>query len=300
MMSITRRARPAFLASLLLAASLALAPVALAQDAASEPPAAEPAAPLPDAVVATVGGETITEADLAFAAEDLGQNLSSIPQAQLRAVLLAQVIDLKLMAQAGEAQGLDSDALYQMRLGYLADRALRRIYLQQAVGEAITQDEIRAEYERQVAAIPEEEEVHARHILVTTEEDAQAVKAELEAGADFAALAREKSIEPAAAQSGGDLGYFRQAVMVKPFADAAFAMEVGTVSEPVQTQFGWHVIEVLDRRAAPKPTLEQLAPQIGQQLYVQKYTELFDELRAAATIDIPDEALRGAVEAQFE
>ena len=87
--------------------------------------------------------------------------------------------------------------------------------------------------------------------------------------------------------------------MVKPFGDAAFALKVNEISQPVQTQFGWHIIQVLDRRPAAKPTLEALTQQIGQQLYVQKYRALFDQLRKAATIDIPDATLKQQVEAQL-
>jgi len=258
-----------------------------------------PATPKPDAVVATVGGEQITEADLAFAAEDLGQDLQNVPQDQVRAVLLAQMIDLKLMAEAGHGAKLEDTDLYKLRLKYLTDRALRRAYTKQAVSDKITPKEIKAAYDKQVATIPDEEEVHARHILVTTEDDAKAIKAQLDGGADFATLAKEKSIEPGAKDSGGDLGYFKAAQMVKPFADAAFAMKVGEVSQPVQTQFGWHIIKVEDRRKAAKPTLEQLTPQLGQQLYVAKYRALFDQLRTASKIDIPDAALKAAVEAQL-
>ena len=183
---------PSLLQSLALALVLAGAPaVAMAQDAAasSEPPAQQEAAPGPGTVVATVGGEPITEADLAFAAEDIGQDLNNIPQEQIRAVLLAQMIDLKLMAQAGHGKGLESDELFKLRLKYLTDRALRRAYTKQAVSDTITPEEIKAEYDKQVAAIPTEDEVHARHILVTTEDDAKAIKAQLDAGADFIALA---------------------------------------------------------------------------------------------------------------
>ena len=111
--------------------------------------------------------------------------------------------------------------------------------------------------------------------------------------------ARSVKIEPGAKDSGGDLGYFTQDKMVKPFADAAFALKVNEISQPVQTQFGWHIIQVLDRRPAAKPTLEQLTQQIGQQLYVQKYRTLFDQLRKATSIDIPDAALKQQVEAQL-
>ena len=117
--------------------------------------------------------------------------------------------------------------------------------------------------------------------------------------ADFAALAKEKSIEPGAKTSGGDLGFFTQDKMVKPFADAAFALKVNEISQPVQTQFGWHVIQVLERRPAAKPTLEAMTQQIGQQLYVKKYREIFDNLRKASTIDIADPELKKQVETQL-
>jgi peptidyl-prolyl cis-trans isomerase C len=296
--------RPSLLKIMAIALVAALAPVAtMAQDNASSsaPSAEEQPAPQPgpDTVVATVGGQVITEADLAFAAEDIGQDLNSIPPDQIRAVLLTQMIDLKLMAQAGAAAGLQEDDLFKLRLAYLTDRALRRAFTKTAVSDAITPEAIKAEYDKQVAAIPDEDEVHARHILVSTEDDAKAIKAEIDAGADFAELAKQKSIEPNAAQSGGDLGYFKRAVMVKPFGDAAFAMQVGQVSDPVQTQFGWHIIKVEDRRPAAKPTLEEMTPQIGQQLYVELYRAKFDELRAATTIDIPDAALAEQVNAQL-
>jgi peptidyl-prolyl cis-trans isomerase C len=296
MTSLFPPARPVFLKSLLLAAAFGLMIMPAGLSAAL---AQDEAPPSPDSVVATVGGVAITEADLSFAAEDIGADLNSIPPDQLRAVLLAQMIDLKLMSQAGKAQGLEDDPLYKSRLTYLVDRALRRAFTRTAISDTISQADLQAEYDKQIAAIPDEDEVHARHILVSTEDDAKAIKAELDAGADFATLAKAKSIEPNAAQSGGDLGYFKAGRMVKPFADAAFALAVGEISEPVQSQFGWHIIKVEDRRKAAKPTLAELGPQIGQQLYVQRYRSVFSDLYRAATVEIPDEALRAAVEAQL-
>jgi peptidyl-prolyl cis-trans isomerase C len=302
-----------FKSALVIVAALALGSVPLAanaQDASSSAPAAAapaapaapapaPVQPKPTDVVATVGGETITEADLAYAAEDIGQDLQQVPQDQIRAVLLAQMIDLKLMAEAGKTAKVTDTDDYKQRLTYLTDRALRRAYTNQAVGSTITLDDIKAAYDKQVAAMPDVDEVEARHILVTTEDDAKAIKAQLDGGADFATLAKEKSIEPGAKDSGGELGYFTQDKMVKPFADAAFAMKVGEVSQPIQTQFGWHIIKVEDRRKAAKPTLESLTQQIGQSLYVAKYRALFDQLRKATTIDIPDATLKGQVDAQL-
>jgi peptidyl-prolyl cis-trans isomerase C len=302
--------KPFGLLKLLIPAAIALTlgalPIAAAaQDSSSSAEAAatassaEPPAPTPSTVVATVGGEQITEADLAFAYEDMGQQVQQIPPDQVRAVLLAQVIDLELFAQAGHAANVENDDLYKMRLSYLVDRALRRAYTKSQISDTITADMIKAEYDKQVAAMPAQDEVHARHILVSSQDDAKAIKAQLDAGADFATLAKEKSIEPGAKDSGGDLGYFTPDKMVKPFADAAFALKVNEISQPIQTQFGWHIIEVLDRRPAAKPTLQDMTPQIAQQLYVQAYTAMFDQLRAKSTVDIPDPALKAQVDAQF-
>ena len=294
---------PKFLVLVLLALTLCGAPFAsIAQDtttSSAQPAAPSAPGPSPNSVVATVGGQQITEADLAFAAEDLGQDLQQVPQDQIRAVLLAQMIDLKLMAAAGKAASLDQSELYKQRLSYLEDRALRRAYTKQAVSDAITEDQIKAEYDKEIAAMPNVDEIHARHILVSSEDDAKAIKAQLDGGADFATLAKEKSIEPGAKDSGGDLGYFTQDKMVKSFGDAAFALKVNEISQPVQTQFGWHIIQVLDRRPAAKPSLQQMTQQIGQQLYVQKYRALFDQLRKAATIDIPNATLKQQVESQL-
>jgi peptidyl-prolyl cis-trans isomerase C len=286
------------LCGLPMASNAADASASAASAPASAPEAPKPA-PGPTSVVATVGGQTITEADLAFAYEDLGQQVQQIPPEQLRAVLLAQLIDLKLMAEAGHAANMEQNDLYKLRLSYLEDRALRRAFTKTQISDHITPDEIKAEYDKQAAAMPAAEEIHARHILVSSEDDAKAIKAQLDAGADFATLAKEKSTEPGAKDSGGDLGYFTQDKMVKPFADAAFALKVNEISQPIQTQFGWHIIQVLDRRPAAKPTLQQLTPQIGQQLYVQQYQALFDQLRKASTIDIPDATLKSQVDAQF-
>jgi peptidyl-prolyl cis-trans isomerase C len=301
---------PAFLKWLVLALvalTLCSLPMASnAQDASSPASSQEPAVnqaaptpPSPTTVVATVAGQQITEADLAFAAEDLGPDLNQIPPDQIRAVLLSQMIDLKLMAAAGHAANLENSDLYKARISYLEDRALRRAYTKQVVSDVITPDAIKAEYDKEIAAMPAVDEIHARHILVTTEDDAKAIKAQLDGGADFAALAKEKSIEPGAKTSGGDLGFFTQDKMVKPFADAAFALKVNEISQPVQTQFGWHVIQVLERRPAAKPTLEAMTQQIGQQLYVKKYREIFDNLRKASTIDIADPELKKQVETQL-
>ena len=303
-----RLARSASVLALMVAAS-AIAP-AYAQDAAPAAPAAEaPAADAPAAeatpvapetVVATVAGAPITEADLSFAAEDLTQELSQMPPEQRKPFLLRVLIDMKVMAAAGREQGMAETPLFKQRLAYLEDRALRRAFFAEAIANGVTEAAVRAEYDKFVAAFVPSEEVRASHILVATEEEAKAVKAELDGGADFATLAKEKSIDPGAAK-GGDLGFFGKGMMVGPFEDAAFAMtDVGQVSEPVQSQFGWHVIKLEEKRESSAPPFEQVAGQLQQQLLMKTFDETVAKLMDGVAIDIPDAALAAAVKQQTE
>lgn len=294
-----RLARTSMMVLALAAASVA-AP-SMAQDAApaAEAPAAEAAAPVsPDAVVATVGGETITEADLGFAAEDLTAELQQMPPDQRKAFLLRVLIDMKVMANAGEAAGMAETPLFQQRLAYLQDRALRRAYFADAIANSVTEEAVRAEYDKFVADFTPADEIRASHILVASKEEADAVKAELDGGADFATLAKEKSIDPGAA-NGGDLGFFGEGMMVAPFEEAAFALtDAGQISEPVESQFGWHVIRLEEKRQSSAPAFEQVAGQLQQQLLMQTFDETIAGLMEGTEIDIPDAALKAAVDAQ--
>jgi len=289
------------LGALPMAASAQDASSSAAADAAAS--AAPPAPPAidPKAVVATVGSDQIVEADLGFEAQQMGSDqLQQVPQDQLRAVLLAQVIATKLISQAAKVQGLDQKDEYKLFLPYLADEVLRQSF-ENAIQASITPDQIKAEYDKQIAAMPTQDEIHAEHILLDKNDlaKAQDLKKQLDAGADFATLAKANSIEPGAAQSGGDLGYFTADKMVPEFAAAAFALKVGQVSDPVQTQFGWHIIKVLDRRPAAKPTMDQLAPDITKNLAQAKFQSLFQQYLKGATIDIPDASLKAQTLAQL-
>ncbi len=301
--STLRLATTASVLALLMAAN-AVAP-AFAQDAAPAPateaPAAEAPAPVsPDAVVATVGGETITEADLSFAAEDLTQELSQMPADQRRPFLLRVLIDMKVMAKAGRDAGMGDTPLFKQRLAYLEERALRRAYFADAIANSVTEEAVRAEYDKLVADFKPAEEIRASHILVATEEEAKAIKAELDGGADFATIAKEKSIDPGAA-NGGDLGFFGKGMMVAPFEEAAYALtEIGQVSDPVQSQFGWHIIKLEEKRESAPPTFEQVASQLQQQLLMTTFDGTVAKLMEGVTIDIPDAALDAAVKAQSE
>lgn len=303
--STLRLATTASVLALIMAAN-AVAP-AYAQDAAPAPapaaeaPAAEAPAPVsPDTVVATVGGETITEADLGFAAEDLTQELSQMPADQRRPFLLRVLIDMKVMAKAGRDAGMGDTPLFKQRLAYLEERALRRAYFADAIANSVTEEAVRAEYDKLVADFKPQEEIRASHILVATEDEAKAIKAELDGGADFATIAKEKSIDPGAA-NGGDLGFFGKGMMVAPFEQAAYALtEIGQVSEPVQSQFGWHIIKLEEKRESSPPTFEQVAGQLQQQLLMTTFDGTVAKLMEGVAIDIPDPALAAAVQAQTE
>lgn len=273
-------------AFLLALSAMALVP-ATAQDATPEPAAAPT-----DPVLASVGGEEIHQSDLIYAAEDLGENLGQIPPEQQGQVLLDMLINMKVMAQAARAAGMDETETFKSRQLYLEERALRRAYFEQAIAEAVTDAEIQAAYDEWTTSFVPEEEVRARHILVATEEDARTVLTEIQAGRAFEDLAQEKSADGSAAR-GGDLGYFGRGQMVQPFEDAAFSLEVGAVSQPVESQFGWHLIKVEDKRMSSPPQLAELASQIRQQLVVEKFDAVMADLRANVAIAVagPDGVL---------
>lgn len=288
------------LRTICLAALLGAAPAigSFAQEAPA-PEAAAPAAVAPETVVATVGGEEITEADLSFAAEDLAQDLAQMPAQERRAFLLRVLIDMKVMAGAAEKAGMDQTELFAQRLNYLKERALRRAYFADAIAGQVTEEAIRADYDKFVAEFQPQEEVHARHILVETQEEADAIKAELDAGGDFAAIAQEKSIDPGSGANGGDLGFFAKGMMVPEFETAAFALaNPGDVSAPVQSQFGWHIIKLEEKRESSPPAFEQVAPQIQQQVLMRVFNEKVEELMAGVTIDVTDPELKATMDAQ--
>jgi peptidyl-prolyl cis-trans isomerase C len=289
-----RLARTSVLALFLAAGAMA---PAIAQEAAP----AEAAAPAsPETVVATVGGEPITEADLSFAAEDLAQELGQMPPDQRKAFLLRVLIDMKVMAKAGKDAGMADTPLFQQRLVYLEDRALRRAYFADAIAKSVTEEAVRAEYDKFVADFTPADEIRASHILVPTQDEANAVKTSLDGGADFATVAKEKSIDPGAA-NGGDLGFFGKGMMVAPFEAAAFALtDVGQVSDPVESQFGWHVIRLEEKRQSAPPAFEQVAGQLQQQLLMATFDETVAKLMEGVAIDIPDAELKAAVDAQSE
>lgn len=258
-------------------------------------PAAEPVAP--ETVIASVGGEDITEGDLLLAAEELTAELQSVPANQRRAFLLTVLIDMKLMASAARENGLGETEDFTRRLAYLEDQALRRAFFNDIVETQVTEEAINAAYEELSAEFTPEPELRARHILVETEEEAISIRAEIEGGMSFEDAAAEYGTDGTSA-TGGDLGYFGAGMMVPEFEEAAFAMEVGELSEPVQSQFGWHLIQLEDSRLSEAPPLDQVRQQVAQQVLYESYEAAIEDIRTDTEVNIADEALAAEVEAQ--
>ena len=287
--------------SLALMTALVAVP-ALAQDtpapAAPAAAAPAPAKPLPpETVLAKVGSQVITEADLQAASADLASQFGQLPPEQQRLAVLSALIDIKALAEKGEAEKLQDQPDVARRIAFLRERALHNAYFEKNGVAAITDAELKARYDAEVAAMKPVDEIHAKHILVPTKEEAEAVIKELDAGKDFDAVAAEKSTGPTGPQ-GGDLGFFGPGQMVPPFEEAAFKLEPGTYTkEPVQTQFGWHVIKVLEKRKQQPPAFDQVKDQVRQIVMREKYIAMVQSARDAEKVTYEDPALKAQVEA---
>jgi peptidyl-prolyl cis-trans isomerase C len=264
---------------------------------ATMPAAAQENAVQEDEVVATVDGTPITEAELALAESDLDPQFSQLPPEQRRAAALSAIIEIKLLASEAEQTGLGEDADFKRRMDFLRQRALHSAYVEKEVANRVTDEAVRSRYDQEIANAPPTNEVRARHILVKTKEEAEEIIEHLDEGAEFEQVAKERSSDPGSGAQGGDLGYFGPGRMVPEFEEAAFALEVGAHSqEPVETQFGFHVLKVEDKRSQQPPAFEQVKEQIRSLLLRENYVEVAKNLRDSAEIEIQDPTLEGAVE----
>jgi peptidyl-prolyl cis-trans isomerase C len=250
----------------------------------ASPVMAQDAAPAEDQVLATVNGEEILESEVRATQEGLPQQYRQLPFEMLKPMLVDREINQRLLMLAGQDAGLADDEEVKNQLAALERRLVAETYLERAIAEKVTDDAIKAHYDEFIKTNEPEPQVHARHILLENEDDAKAVIAELDDGADFVELAKEKSTGPSG-PNGGDLGFFNKGDMVAPFAEAAFAMEPGTYSkEPVQTQFGWHVILVEEKKDGVQPTLEEIRQQMEAEVTQQAVQDLIEELRSDAEV----------------
>jgi peptidyl-prolyl cis-trans isomerase C len=247
---------------------------------ASLPLRAEDANP----VVAKVNGSEIHQSDVALAEEELGPSLAQMDPATKRENVIAFLIDMKLVAKAAEAKKIEDNEDFKARLAFTKNRLLMDALLASEGKAATTPDAMKKVYEEASKQISGEQEVHARHILVETEDEAKAIEAELKKGADFAELAKSKSKDPGAAD-GGDLGFFTKDQMVPEFSNVAFALEPGKISDPVKSQFGWHVIKVEEKRNRKAPDFEQVKAQIETYVTRKAQAEYVSKLREAAKVE---------------
>jgi peptidyl-prolyl cis-trans isomerase C len=260
-----------------LLAGTALAAPALAQDKPYDA----------STVVATVNGTDITLGHVIAMRDRLPEQYQSLPDDVLMTGLVDQLVDQELLAEM-QSPSPDSDPL-QVKLVVDNERrgALAGIAANATVADAVDDAKVQAAYDADVAAFQPQPEFSAAHILVDSEEKATALKAEIDGGADFAEVAAANSSDGSAA-SGGDLGWFGLGQMVPEFENAVVGMAVGDVSAPVQSQFGWHLIRLNDKRETAAPTLEQARPEIENRLRQEALEARLAELRAAAAIEKPE------------
>jgi peptidyl-prolyl cis-trans isomerase C len=263
-----------------------LAASGCSKETSSEAPAPVSAS---DPVVARVNGVDIRESDLALAEEDLGADMQSVSPEAKREHLISYLADIIMVTQAADKKNLADNADFKRRLAFLRNKLLMGYELQQAAKTALTDEALHQTYDEAVKSMAGQEEVRARHILVQSEDEAKAILEQLKKGADFATLAKEKSKDPGAAE-GGDLGYFTKDQMVPEFADVAFKMYPGQLSNPVKTQFGWHVIKLEDKRTKQPPEFERVKDQIEAYLARKAQTDFIAKLRQNAKVERLDKS----------
>src|SRR3954471_7094809 len=240
-------------------------------------------------VLAKVNGAEIRQSDVALAEEELGPSLAQMDPATKKDNVLAFLIDMKIVSKAAEDKKVENNEDFKKRLAFTRNRLLMDSLLATEGKAATTDDAMKKVYEDASKQITGEQEVHARHILVETEDEAKAVAEELKKGADFAELAKKKSKDPGSSD-GGDLGFFTKDQMVPEFANVAFTLEPGKVSDPVKSQFGWHVIKVEEKRNRKAPDFEQVKAQIETYVTRKAQADFVAKLREGAKVERMDQA----------
>jgi peptidyl-prolyl cis-trans isomerase C len=238
-----------------------------------------------DQVVAVVKGSKVLFRDVRLAQESLPQQYRGMTLDQLYKPLVQQLVERRLVLLAAEAENLADKAEVADRIAQARARILEQAYITDKVAAVATEETLRASYAADKTMAKGPDEVRASHILVETQEEADAIVAELKKGGDFAAIAKEKSKGPSGAK-GGDLGFFTKDKMVPEFASAAFALKTGEISAPVKTGFGWHVIKVTDRRQGKGPTFAEQAPALRQAVAQTVVAEILANLTKDADIEI--------------
>jgi peptidyl-prolyl cis-trans isomerase C len=263
--------------------ALALATTAMAVLAFAVPSRAQTT----DPVVAVVNGTQITKGDIESLHQTLPEQYRQMPLEQIFDPLVEQAVTSQLLLAKANSDKLVDNPEVEEQLTRAHDNVLRDAVVKQAIDQGVTEDKLKAAYEAMKSQPGFAfEETRAAHILVADEAAALDIIKQLQGGADFSTLAKEKSTDPSAKTNGGDLGFFRREAMVPEFSEAAFTIPVGTVSDkPVKSQFGWHVIKVEDRRQTV-PTFEEKEPELREQTSREIVNALLADVRKGATIEL--------------
>lgn len=269
-------------------------PAIAAEPAATAPAPAAPAAATATATadnpkIAEVAGQSIMKSDVTQLYDVIKQRAgeNAPPLDQVFWMLTDQIIASRLIIKEAQAQHLENTAEVQNAMKMAQEQIVQEAYVKSLFTDLDNETALRTAYDAAIQQYKGQEEVHARHILVDSEEAAKAIIDKLNHGGDFAQIAKEQSKDPGSKDNGGDLGFFAKQAMVPEFAEAAFAMQKGqTSAAPVHTSFGWHVIRVDDRRPMTPPTFEQMKPQILSQMQQEKLVATINGLRAAANVHL--------------
>lgn len=266
--------------SALLIAILAVSPAMLAQ---AQQPAAKKTAD--DPVVARVNDKPIYRSAVIDFYSQLPPQMAQIPLEQILPGIINELAARKLIGEAAEKAKLADDPAVKAQLANAREQVLQQAYLNRKVNAELTDAKLKLRYDELIKQQPPQEEVHARHILTASEADAKAALEEVKKGGDFTEISKKRSTGPTAS-TGGDLGFFTKDKMVPAFAEAAFALQPGQVTQaPVQTQFGWHIIKVEARRKAEAPKFEDVRGQIHQMMEGEVVEKLVTDLRKTAKIE---------------
>jgi peptidyl-prolyl cis-trans isomerase C len=240
-------------------------------------------------VLAKVNGSEIRQSDVTLAEEELGPSLAQMDPATKKDNVLSFLIDMKIVAKAAEDKKIENNDDFKKRMAFTRNRLLMDSLLASEGKAATTDEAMKKVYDDASKQITGEQEVHARHILVETEDEAKAVEEELKKGADFAELAKKKSKDPGASD-GGDLGFFTKDQMVPEFSAVAFSLEPGKISDPVKSQFGWHIIKVEEKRNRKAPDFAQVKGQIETYVTRKAQADYVAKLREGAKVERMDQA----------
>ncbi|WP_273720019.1 MULTISPECIES: peptidylprolyl isomerase [unclassified Bartonella] len=239
-------------------------------------------------VMAVIDGKDITAGQLDDLALEINPSLVRFPDEQRRIMVLKAYLDMQALAKAARDKGIDKSEAYDKRMAVMRDNVLQQLYFKQTIVDQISDTDLETLYKKEIAALPKEDEVKARHILVKTKKEAEAIVKRLNKGENFEEIAKKTSTDGSAAV-GGDLGYFSHGQMVKPFEDAAFGLKVGEYTKnPVESPFGWHVIKVEDRRLKQSPAFDDVKEMLRTQLIRERYQKLIVDLRNKMDVQYPD------------